>query len=75
MQPEVASQGARQIGERRWIDLHVLLDDGLSFVAAHDMAEHIEVELGGALGGATVSIHYEPHHAEMEHRAKEHADR
>jgi ferrous-iron efflux pump FieF len=64
----------RQIGERRWIDLHVLLDDGLSFVAAHDMAEHIEDELGKALGGATVSIHYEPHHAEMEHRAKEHQD-
>lgn len=64
----------RQVGERRWIDLHVLLDDGLSFVHAHETAEHIERELSQTLGGAVVSIHYEPHHAELEHRAREHGD-
>jgi len=64
----------RQVGQRRWIDLHVLLDDGLSFVEAHDMAEQIEDELSSALGGAVVSIHYEPHHAELEHRAREHPE-
>ena len=64
----------RRIGSQRWIDLHVLLDDGLSFVSAHDLAEQIEDELSGALEGARVTIHYEPHRAEVEHRAKEHAD-
>jgi cation diffusion facilitator family transporter len=64
----------RSIGAQRWIDLHVMLDDGLTFVKAHDMAEQIEKELGVALGGATVTIHYEPHVAEVEHRAREHGD-
>lgn len=64
----------RMIGSQRWIDLHVLLDDGLSFVHAHDLAEHIEDELRDSLQGARVTIHYEPHRAEVAHRAKEHAD-
>lgn len=64
----------RRIGAQRWIDLHVLLDDGLSFVKAHELAEHIEDELSGSLEGARVTIHYEPHHAEVEHRAKEHGE-
>lgn len=65
----------RRVGEQRWIDLHVMLDDGLSFVAAHEMAEHIEEELSRALGGAVVSIHYEPYEAEVKHRAREHGER
>ena len=64
----------RRIGAQRWIDLHVLLDDALSFVKAHDLAEHIEDELSRCLEGARVTIHYEPHHAEVEHRAKEHGE-
>ena len=64
----------RMIGSQRWIDLHVLLDDGLSFVNAHDLAEHIENELSRTLQGARVTIHYEPHRAEVEHRAKEHGE-
>lgn len=64
----------RQVGEQRWIDLHVMLDDGMSFVAAHDMAEHIEGELSATLDGAIVSIHYEPHEAEVKHRAREHGE-
>jgi ferrous-iron efflux pump FieF len=64
----------RRVGPQRWIELHVMLDDALSFVAAHDLAEQIEKELKGAFGGAIVSIHYEPHEAEMAHRAKEHGE-
>jgi cation diffusion facilitator family transporter len=62
----------RRVGVRRWIDLHVLLDDGLSFVQAHELAEEIEKKLSAALGGAAVTIHYEPHRAELAHRAREH---
>ncbi len=64
----------RQVGNQRWIELHVLFDDALTFVDAHDLAEHLEKELKSALGGAIVSIHYEPFEAEVAHRAREHRD-
>ncbi|MBS1713174.1 MAG: cation transporter [Armatimonadetes bacterium] len=64
----------RSIGSRRDVNLHVLLDDDLSFVRAHEIAEHIESELGRALGSAVVTVHYEPYEAEMEHRRTVHGD-
>lgn len=64
----------RSVGSERWIELHVMLDDAMTFVLAHDMAEQIESELKEALGGARVSIHYEPYEAEMAHRAREHRE-
>lgn len=62
----------RESGSLRVVELHVMLDDHLSFVEAHETAEQIESELSKLLGGALVSIHYEPHEAEVLHRAKEH---
>lgn len=62
----------RETGRVRYVALHVLLDDDLSFVRAHDLAEHIEGELSAALGGAHVTLHYEPAEAEWEHRELEH---
>lgn len=62
----------RQVGSLRHVELHVMLDDDLSFVDAHDMAEHIEDDLKAALGGGLVSIHYEPYEAEVAHRRREH---
>lgn len=64
----------RQSGSLREVTLHVLLDDRLSFVEAHDLAEEVESELSAALGGARVTVHYEPFEAEMEHRRDEHGD-
>lgn len=64
----------RMVGSQRFIELHVMLDDALTFVRAHDLAENIEEELRRALGGATVSIHYEPHEAEIAHREREHRE-
>lgn len=64
----------RQTGVLRVVSLHVMLDDDLSFVVAHDIAEHIEQELSDALGGALVTVHYEPYEAELEHRHREHGD-
>jgi ferrous-iron efflux pump FieF len=57
------------------VELHVMLDDSLTFVEAHDIAEHIEEDIRRALGGnVVVSIHYEPYEAEMEHRRREHGE-
>ncbi|HRK23098.1 MAG TPA: cation diffusion facilitator family transporter [Fimbriimonadaceae bacterium] len=64
----------RFVGAKRWVELHVMLDDAMTFVAAHEMAEQIEGELGNALSGAKVSIHYEPYEAELAHRAREHPE-
>ncbi|MFN3682663.1 MAG: cation diffusion facilitator family transporter [Fimbriimonadaceae bacterium] len=62
----------RDVGLNRHVELHVTLDDDLSFVRAHEIAEKIESEVSEALGGAKVEIHYEPHEAEMEHQMREH---
>lgn len=62
----------RQSGQLRVVSLHVMLDDHLTFVQAHDLAEQIESELSSVLGGALVTVHYEPFEAEMAHRAQEH---
>ena len=62
----------RESGRERFVDIHVLLDDDLTFVRAHELAEHIEDHLSAALGGAKVTLHYEPAEAEWEHREREH---
>jgi cation diffusion facilitator family transporter len=64
----------RFTGNHLFVSLHVLLDDDLSFVKAHDIAEEIEAALGASLGGAQVTVHYEPYEAEMVHQAAEHHD-
>lgn len=64
----------RMSGGLRDVSLHVLLDDHLSFVEAHDLAEEVEDHLSKVLGGARVTVHYEPFEAEVEHRREEHGD-
>lgn len=62
----------RHAGQTRIVFLHVTMDDHLSFVDAHRIAEQMEHEISTALGGAFVTIHYEPHEAELAHREREH---
>lgn len=62
----------RNTGLLREVTLHVMLDDHLPFVQAHDIAEQIEQELSDVLDGALVTVHYEPHEAEIEHRKAKH---
>ncbi len=62
----------RMAGNLRHLELHVMLDDHLSFPVAHEIAEQLEAEISDALGGALVSIHYEPYEAEIAHRMREH---
>ncbi len=64
----------RMVGPTRHIELHVLLDDRLPFVAAHDLAEQVEEGVREVLGAATVNIHYEPYEAEIRHRQQEHGE-
>lgn len=64
----------RDSGRLRTVLLHVMLDDALSFVHAHEIAEQIEDELQNALAGAMVTVHYEPYLAELAHRAEAHAE-
>lgn len=64
----------RSMGSQRVLELHVLLDDDLSFVRAHELAEHVETQLSNALDGALVSVHYEPYDAELRHRREEHGE-
>lgn len=62
----------RTVGTTHHVDIHVLLDDDLSFVEAHDLAEEVEDQISRQLGGARVNVHYEPYHAELEHQRAEH---
>jgi len=64
----------RRVGSTRFVEMHVLLEDELTFVAAHDLAEEIEGEVASALGRAVVTIHYEPYLAELSHRAQAHGE-
>ncbi len=63
----------RRVGSLRIVSLHVLLDDELTFVQAHDLAEEVESHLSQVLGGALVTAHYEPYQAELHHQATAHA--
>lgn len=56
----------------RFIELHVMLDDELSFVRAHEIAEAIEGDIRQGLGGVFVNVHYEPYHAELAHQQEAH---
>lgn len=64
----------RKVGNLREVTLHVLLEDELTFAEAHDIAEEVEAHLSEVLGGARVTVHYEPFESEVEHRAQEHGD-
>jgi len=64
----------RMSGNLRIVVLHVMLDDKLTFVEAHNVAEQLESELSKAIDGALVTVHYEPYEAESAHRATEHGE-
>lgn len=63
----------RRSGPLRIVSLHVMLDDALTFVAAHDLAEEVEQEISQALDGAHVTVHFEPYEAELAHQDREHS--
>jgi cation diffusion facilitator family transporter len=63
----------RQAGSSRLADVHILLDDHLSFRMAHDIGEEIEDEIRRVLPNLDVMVHTEPFEAEMQHQREDHA--
>ncbi len=62
----------RQAGSGRLADVHILLDDHLSFREAHDIGEDIEDEIRRVLPNLDVMVHVEPYEAEMKHQREDH---
>lgn len=62
----------RQAGAQRLVDVHILLDDQLSFAAAHAITEEVEDAIRDTLPNASVIVHAEPFEAEMEHQRERH---
>ena len=62
----------RQAGSVRLADVHILLDDHLSFRAAHDLGEQIEDEIRRVLPNLDVMVHTEPFEAETRHQREKH---
>lgn len=54
----------RKAGSHRHVDVHILIDDSLSFVAAHRIAEEVEEELRSSLPNLHPIIHAEPYQDE-----------
>lgn len=62
----------RRAGSHRLMDVHVLLDDSLTFREAHALAEEIEDEIRAALPNVDITVHAEPYEAETRHQREEH---
>ena len=62
----------RKSGSSRHIDCHVMLDDHLSLVDAHQAIEELEDRIRALLPGTEVVLHAEPFEAEMEHQRRHH---
>jgi cation diffusion facilitator family transporter len=64
----------RRAGSRRLIDLHILLDDHLSFRAAHEISEEVEDALREELPNLDVIVHAEPFEEELQHQRERHGE-
>ncbi len=62
----------RKSGSQRYVDVHVQMDDELTLVAAHDIAEEMEDHIRTILPAAQVIIHIEPYAAELRHQREAH---
>jgi ferrous-iron efflux pump FieF len=62
----------RKAGSARHVDAHVLLDDDLSLVDAHDLAEELEDRIRERLPNAEITLHMEPYRRERQHQFERH---
>lgn len=63
-QPQVKSfhkMRTRRSGSRRFIEFHLVVDDTLSFVESHDLAEDIIKDIEAKVPNADVTVHVDPH--------------
>ncbi len=63
----------RQAGSMKMADVHILLDDELSFPDAHRIGEEVEDALRDALPNLDIMVHTEPFHEEVAHQRERHA--
>lgn len=62
----------RKSGAARHVDAHILVDDQMSLVEAHDLTEQLEDEVRRRLPNAEVTLHTEPYRAELRHQHEQH---
>lgn len=62
----------RRAGSYRLMDVHILLDDSLTFLEAHAVAEEVEGAVREALPNVDVTVHAEPFEAEILHQEEAH---
>jgi cation diffusion facilitator family transporter len=62
----------RKGGSVRHVDAHVLLDDNLTLVQAHEFSEALELRIRNALPHTVATLHVEPFRAEQLHQRLEH---
>jgi len=56
----------------RHVDAHILLEDLMPLVEAHELTEAVEDRIREALPQTEVTLHAEPFHAEMSHQQEAH---
>lgn len=62
----------RKSGSYRHVDAHILVDDNLSLIQAHELTEEVEDRIRQTLPNVLISLHVEPYHRERRHRAEFH---
>jgi divalent metal cation (Fe/Co/Zn/Cd) transporter len=55
----------RKAGSHRYVDVHIILDDTMSLVDAHAVAEEVEESIRTALKNCHPIIHFEPYEDEI----------
>lgn len=64
----------RKSGSHRHADVHVLVDDNLSLVESHRIAEEIEDRVRSSLPNMSINVHMEPYLLEKLHRRDVHGE-
>ena len=50
----------RKVGNRRYIDLHLVVPHDESINAAHELCDRLEEDINNVLPGADLTVHVEP---------------
>ncbi|MCS7254225.1 MAG: cation diffusion facilitator family transporter [Armatimonadota bacterium] len=61
----------RRVGKHRYVDLHLVVRDGMTVEEAHKLCDEIEKDIRQALPNTDVTIHVEPESALKLHRPDE----
>jgi cation diffusion facilitator family transporter len=61
----------RKAGSHRHIDVHIMVDDRVSFIEAHEISEELEDRLRALLPNTHPIIHIEPFEVETQHQRAE----